>query len=184
MSMPWYYSQFLGPDTVNEWYWDPFSSTLGPKPTPFYHSPAEVVLQVMIEEGLVTKDSLELDWPGFNDVEPNTPDNVVTVYDTTGVIQARTQPDGEFMRNEGVQIRVRGNTKREAYVKIKSIFDHLSQEVSGNRIVTVETTDGTGTYNLHALCRFGPILFLGRWKPNMNLHILTLNIMATITRLS
>lgn len=72
-------------------------------------------------------------WPVFCDREPGDPApvNVITVYETTPVLQARIQVTGEQKQLYGVTVRVRGATKAVARQKAEDIRHDLLQGVTG-----------------------------------------------------
>jgi hypothetical protein len=47
------------------------------------HFPADIIRQLLIDLG-VGLDVTATDWPAFSQKEPDSPDNVITVFDTMG----------------------------------------------------------------------------------------------------
>lgn len=185
MSMPWYHSAFLG-ETFDEWYYDPFAGGLAVEddgPLIAIHSPAEILRVLLIDMDLGFEPDLTnpVDWSVYANAEPSKPENVITVYDTTGVQQARVM-QGEFVEDYGIQIRFRGNDQGAIHPQARTVKVHLAEVLQSNRSVTVTTRVGTATYNVHALSKFGSLLNLGKDRSNSNLRLNTLNLMATITR--
>ncbi len=124
------------------------------------HSPAQVMAQLLVDLGLGTTPNAGGDqtvWPVFYDNEPNTPNNVVTVSDTTGVTFAGDSFGG---RNEhhGFQVKVRSGTIRGGYPKANAILVGLNQlRLEGPRIVAVEGVD----YSVWQVRPTGGVMRLG-----------------------
>lgn len=184
MSMPWYFSPFSAPESFDEWYWDPFAVAVEDDgPLIAIHSPAEILRKLLIDMELAVEPDLTDpdDWSVFTNAEPSKPDNVITVYDTTGVQHGRVM-QGEFIEDYGIQIRFRGSDQGSIHPKARTVKVHLAEVLQPNTLVTVTTRVGTATYNVHALSKFGSLLNLGKDRTNSNLRLNTLNLMATITR--
>ena len=93
------------------------------------HSPADIVRYTLIQLGYGSLPEDNLSWPISVGVEPDTPDNVVTIYDTSGLHQGRTQIDGRVQERYGFQVRVRAVDHPQAHQKINSIMIALDQQV-------------------------------------------------------
>lgn len=150
---------------------------------PFIHSAAEIVCRLLKDAELVAELGSGEDWMGYTTVEPDKPDNVVTLYDTAGTVHGRVSPGGESVEDYGIQVRIRGNSFHAGWTKAKSLRTSMTELIQPNTRVVVTSAAGTATYNVHALCRFGNVLSLGRDRGKNSLHLFTLNLMATITRI-
>lgn len=139
------------------------------------HSPAHVVQWLLVALGVGTSPNADplAAWPIYEDLEPQSPDNVLTVYDTTPRIHGRTNPDGETQQHYGVQVRVRSTTKEIGWAKANDVvtaFDLQYQDVV--------TVDGS-SYHVHAI-HHGGIIRLGKNVPQTKRSLYTINVMTSI----
>lgn len=114
------------------------------------------------------------DWFIFRFSEGNTPDNCITVYNTTGTTQGATQIDGVLQIHHGIQIRIRGDNPKTAYSKANEIavaLDGLQQ-----RNVTIESTN----YVVAAARRTSDVLDLGNEVPTSKRRIFTINAIVAL----
>jgi hypothetical protein len=151
-------------------------------------STANIISLFLIEEdiGYNPEDGYDGDWPIFTSFFPddeNTPDQIITVYDTKGIKKGRLQP-GETVIDPGFQVRVRANDYLVGYRKIAEIaaaFDEVY-------FFTVATD--LGDFSIE-LINQGSIIPLGTEpdqegqlsEPSRRLPTFTLNCLATITPL-
>lgn len=152
------------------------------------HSPAEVLRAVLIQLGQATTGTAYGQWPVFADMEPDTPDNCVTLYDTQGIIQGRNHPDGEVQENQGLQVRVRGvkdstvtpalHGSQVAYRQAASICRILDQTVCR----TTVNLDSS-TYIIHSANRASSILKLGRMRDNRERYVCTVNYLIAMAEI-
>jgi hypothetical protein len=84
------------------------------------HFPADIIRQLLIDLG-VGLDITATDWPAFSQKEPDSPDNVITVFDTMGRDLGRTNPDSVRSERYGIQVRVRGGDIDATGVRARSI---------------------------------------------------------------
>ena len=106
---------------------------------PLDDSPAEIVRQLLIDLGVGV--GLAADgytplgaWPVYTDVEPTTPDNALTVYDTTPRSRARSMIDGEQVMGWGVQVRVRATDKPTGRDKAEAVRIAFNETVYHNAV--------------------------------------------------
>lgn len=97
------------------------------------HSPADITRYLLIDEGLGTLPTDSSSWPVFVGVEADTPDNVITVFDTTSRLDGRTHNEGEVAERQGIQVRVRARDHATAYAKAQAITIALDQDVYTTR---------------------------------------------------
>lgn len=105
------------------------------------HGPDEVIGRLLVVRGLGTdpawwgtntvadRADAAHDWPVFVGQEPEAPDEVLTVYETTPQVDAKTMPDGQLVVHWGLTVRVRGRTKPAAQVKAAEIARDLNEGV-------------------------------------------------------
>ena len=144
------------------------------------HSQADIVAQLLIDLGFGTDPTLDGIWPIYVTEEPNSPDNVITVYDTVGTSDGRTQFDGEMQEHHGILIRVRSTTYPIGRTKARAIAVGLDETVLRDT-VGVASVLGTGTaqYFVDSVSRKGDVISLGKESPNSKRTIFTIN--ATVT---
>ena len=139
------------------------------------HSPAEIVRRVLIALGLgADPQAVSPEWPVYAVSETNNPDNVITVYNTTGTQSGRTR-DGERQEHHGIQIRVRSAYEAIGYQKARDIAVALDQDVYQEPVAI----DGKA-YRVHAITRTSDVLSLGRQTPNTERRLFTVNAVVSL----
>lgn len=149
---------------------------------PFLHSPSEVIQQLLIDMGIGfdpeanPNNPVQPDWNVYEDKEPSSPDNVLTIYDTTPKSSGRSMIDGEQWMHYGIQVRVRGTNKQTAFVKADSVRRMLDEHVV-SAIVTLEGK----TYLVPAICNTNMVR-MGQQSPSSKRFIYTINGTSAIIR--
>ncbi len=140
------------------------------------HSQADIIAQLLIDLAFGTDPTIDGTWPIYVTEEPDNPDNVITVYDTVGTSDGRTQFDGEQQIHHGVQVRVRSTTHHPGYDKANDIAVGLDETILRDT-VGVASVFGTGTaqYFVDSVSRKGDVISLGRESPNSKRTIFTIN---------
>lgn len=150
------------------------------------HSPAEIVRQLLVDLGLCSDpadDPLSA-WPAYVGVEPASPDNCVTVYDTAGSPDGRHMPTGEAVQHHGFQVRVRSATHQKGWGKVQAIRVGLSENVRLEYVEIAATADTPLTgYDVHAVARLSPINALGFETGVTKRCLFTLNAVAALEQL-
>ena len=139
-------------------------------------SPARVLRDVLVGEGVVAAPAEGAVWPAYVASEPDgagVPDNVVTVYDTAANSDGRTQNDGVHNEHYGCQIRIRSADHPTGWSKAASIRDALDQIYKDS-----VTVDGV-TYTIHSVSRRGGVLSLGRADTGTRRRLFTINVILT-----
>lgn len=139
------------------------------------HTQAKIMRALLIFLGQATLPSDDGDWPAFTGHEPNAPDSVITIYNTTGLKDGRSMIDGEVEMHPGVQIRVRAPDEDGASTKINAIAQALDTEVK----YAVVTIDGS-VYTIYSVSRTSDPFSLGQETPNSSRYIFTLNVVASL----
>jgi Bacteriophage minor capsid protein len=129
-------------------------------------SPAAVVAQLLNDLGYGSV---------YVDGEPSEPDAVVTVYNTSGVLDGRTMVDGEVQEHHGLQIRVRDVDDATAHAKVDDVAIALDQRVYAN-VVEV----GSDQYIVYCLNRKSSVTHLGTDKPTSRRTAYTVNYTAAL----
>lgn len=140
------------------------------------HSPDNILRHLLIGLGVGTLPSAQGTWPISASVEPNSPDNVITTYNTTPLIHGRVQ-HGETQQHYGAQIRVRAAGHSVGYVKANSITQVL--DGVSTQYVTVDSSN----YLVWATHHRG-ILSLGREVDQSRRHVFTINLISSIRKIS
>lgn len=162
--------------------YNPSSGGGGPIPdgtTRFAHSPANVLRYILIQAAKATNPNDNNPWPCYWSIEPNEPDNCLTVYDTNSIEQGRAHVSGQVLEHYGAQIRLRSLEAREGFNKLNDIMIFLDEEFY-HETVTVETA----TYFAQAVSRTGGINQLGQETSKSKRFVFTLNVTFPLTRIS
>lgn len=133
---------------------------------------AEVMRQLLIDIGMGSDGGT--DWPVYDSNEPNAPDNVITVYDTMGMDDGRSNLDGSLWAHLGAQVRVRSKGVAVGRSKAFAIRKALSQ-VNG-RTVWI----GSASYWITNVAKIGQVLALGTDKPGSSRNLFTLNVLLPL----
>ena len=147
---------------------------------PLTFSPADVVAQLLIDFGFGTDPLLDEDWPVYVSEEPNSPDDVITVYDTTGLTHGSSQIDGEVQEHEGVLIRIRSTDFDIGHRKQDEIKVGIDTTIYRNT-VEISSVLGTGTdqYFVQKVTR---ISMTGGFKesPASKRNVFTINVVVNL----
>jgi hypothetical protein len=143
------------------------------------HSPADVVRRLLIDMSLGTLPSSSGSWPVFATMEPTTPDNAITVYDTTSTKDGRLQVSGQMQEHYGIQIRIRSANPVDGYVKASAIAVAVDETAYQNSV-----SISSSVYLVHALSRTGGVLALGKEVPDSKRNIFTINVLVDLRKTS
>lgn len=138
------------------------------------HSPADVVSRLLPALGVGTLPSASGDWPVHCDLEPATPDEVITVYDTAGRPAGRAQPTGETLEVFGILIRLRSRTFPVGYAKAQEVTAALDAQYQDDVVISGIT------YYVHAVNRAGSINRLGKEVATSKRSLFTVNALVTL----
>lgn len=143
-------------------------------------SPASIVVELLVNGGQateITNDPL-LAWPAVVSVEPDSPDDVITVDDTTGQSDGRDMAGGVLNQHYGLQLRFRSVGAVSGWTKAQDVRAWLSEHVS-----MVAVSVGSNNYIVHCLAKFGQVLKLGTDAPSSKRWLHTLNCFVSIRQL-
>lgn len=148
-------------------------------------SPAEVVAKLLIDRGLASVPAYTGpqqysggDWPAFASNEPSTPDDCLTVFDTTPRNDARLMPTGETAQHYGITIKVRSVDHPTGQLKAGVLRVALDQ-----RVYMESVTLGSNTFLVE--CFTGTqVLYLGKFTPNSKHSIFNINCMVVLSQTS
>lgn len=141
------------------------------------HSPEEIIRAALLKLGIVNAED-SASWPAFVSMEPDAPDNTVTVYGTEGFDSGRTMNDGRRLVHYGVQVRVRSSTFQAGWTKTRAIRDGLDESIRN-----MEVKIGSAWYLIAAVSRTGEPIPLG-FAPGSKRRLWTINAKAAIRRIS
>lgn len=139
-----------------------------------HHSQAKIVQELLIANSLGSSPADADPWPVYATKEPDTPDDVITVYNTVGIVGGNHQPDGEYWEENGIQVRVRCALDEVGYLKAKQIVNVLDTVILREPI-----TVGGSTYCVHCINRSSDVLSLGTMVGS-NRRLFTINALAFI----
>jgi Bacteriophage minor capsid protein len=141
------------------------------------HSPAQILRRVLVAQGHGA-DPPAGPWPAYCPLEPDKPDNCLTVQGTAGTDHGRTMIDGERQEFHGVQLRVRASDPLTGYTKARALA------VALDTLSRVAVTLSTTAYLLHAVTRTSDVLELSTDTPRTKRHLYTINARFTVRQTS
>lgn len=139
------------------------------------HSPAQIVRQLLIDLDLGSSIPAQT-WAVHAYVEPDRPDDCITVYDTSMVGDGRIMASGEVQGREGVMIRVRSapyigsNEEHPGWNKANDIAATLDEDVLDDTV----TISGVN-YTVHSASRVSGPIYVGVDAPDTKRHVFTIN---------
>lgn len=119
-------------------------------------SAAEVLRELLIEQGLGTLPTLAQAWPIYVSFLPDEKDNALCIYDVAGRLDGRLMATGEQIEHKGFQVMVRGTTYTEVWEKVQAValaFD----AIEGSAVAV----DSANAYTLNNVSRSGCPVSLG-----------------------
>lgn len=148
--------------------------------TSLLHGSADIVRWLLVAKGFLTSPlaSPLQPWPCYESKEPSSPDNCVTIYDTSGFNDGRAMVDGELFVHDGIQVRIRSIDKPTGAAKVNALYKQLSENIYQDQV----TIDGT-VYQVHCISKFGNVLFLGKDVPNTKRSLWTINAAVSLRQL-
>lgn len=141
------------------------------------HSPADIVRWLLIDLNVGTDPNLQDNWPFFCDGEGDTPDNAITAFNTSGIVQGEIQFNGEVQEHYGLQFRLRATKPTVAWPKINEVMRAIDQQVNNN-VITVEGTQ----YYVECIARTGTVFALG--KVDGKRYVYTLNATVSLRQIT
>lgn len=116
------------------------------------------------------------DWIINVGFEPTSPDNCITVFNTSPILDGRTHPDGETQQHDGIQIRVRSLTEPVGYAKCNAITTALDAILRSSVVI------GSSQYLVQSVSHRG-ILYLGK-EEGTSRRIHTINVVMSVRQVS
>lgn len=156
------------------------------------HAPQDVVKALLIGFGVGSQPIAYAQWPILVDMEPDEPDNCITVIGTDGVMDGRLMPTGEQLEHFGIMLRVRAATTtgtghtlhafQVAFNKIKSIVEILDKTVVRTTLALTDIAQGDADYMIHCANRTSSIMNLGRQRGSKERYVFTVNYLFSIVQ--
>ncbi len=143
------------------------------------HSPADIIRWALIGLSLGSDPSQATAWPIYQDKEPSSPDNCMTLYDTEGHDDGRTMTEGEIQTHYGFQVRIRATSATVGWVKADAVRKAMAESIRNTQVSV-----GANTYNVQVISHIGNVLRLGDESPTSNRKLLTINAATVITQLA
>jgi len=145
-------------------------------PGPLQHSVGDVVRRLIVDRGWgVEYADDRTSWATFEGVEPDLPDDCITVYDTLGIDHGRNSATGERAESHGFQVRVRSKTKSTGFAKLRQIAVGFDEDVY---LATVSVDDVE--YLIQSIKRNGEPMYIGHEAPNSKRFLHTLNCVVSL----
>jgi len=150
------------------------------------HSPAEILQKAMIDSGLAEDPgylSLGIGahtlWPVIENFQPDAPDNVIIVYDTSGLAGSKGMISGARSEKPGFEILVRAMERSDARQKISSISTWLSKSLKRTEVEVGEEGD---EYRIESVTLVGTIAFVGVEPDGKRRSLFSLNGRVSISQ--
>jgi len=138
------------------------------------HTPADIIRWLLIDLGVGTEPEDEGDWPIYAGNEPNLPDPLIIVYDTSGITQGRIQRTGETVEHHGIQFQIRGVDYPTTWTKADELRQVIDEQVKYSKL-TVDDSK----YTIHAITRQSGPIALGK-EQGTHRFLFTLNAIVSL----
>lgn len=149
------------------------------------HSPAQIVRDLLVDLGLGTLPSASGSWPIYVSNIPDSPDSLITITDTVGISDGRTQFDGQAHEHPGIQVAVRDANHQDGWEKINALRVALSETIRNNAVsITDNVGTGTSVYTVYAITKVGGVIVLGKDTPTSKRNLFTLNATVALRQTS
>lgn len=136
------------------------------------HPQCQIIAKALISQAIGTAPSAKKDWLVASSYMSDSPDNQITVYDTTPRGDGRLM-SGPSIEHPGIQVRVRGRDYLSGWNKIKEIRDYF--DTIHNLVVSFGVGD---TETIQSISQ-GGIIHVGRDETE-NREVFTLNAALTL----
>lgn len=141
------------------------------------HSPADISRAVLVNAGAGTDPSANTAWPIYAAGEPSSPDECITVYDTSARSDGRSMKDGEQWYHFGIQVRIRTKTHQGGFVKAWAVKKIMDESI--NQLNISVSSD---LYYFHCFTNTN-ITYAGKETPTSKRSIFTINCYVTLRRI-
>ncbi|KKK87216.1 hypothetical protein LCGC14_2755460 [marine sediment metagenome] len=140
-------------------------------------SPSLIFSEYLIDEGIFTDSSLNVNWPMYISTMPDADtveSDVGTIYDTEGLKDGRIMVDGENIFHKGNQIRIRSKNYADGWAKAEEVIA-LFEAVADVSIVI-----NSITYEIKNVTQTTSIIPLGVEEGTKRRDLFTINFLSTI----
>lgn len=125
-----------------------------------YHSPADIVTQLLVDLGLADAhedtDEHLTGWDVCSSHLPEDPVNAIVVIDTSSRPHRRNQVTGVIGEHYGIQVLVRASDITDCYKRAKLIAESFDTDVRRDEVeLEDEDAEVTRTYRVNAVTRLG-----------------------------
>lgn len=146
------------------------------------HEESVILRQLFIDGGMGGDASLNptVAWPVYATNEPSTPDNCISIWDTTGQVQARAMNSGQLIQKCGFQVRVRATDSLTGKVKANALQTWMAQNVYQADVTLNDAAGNNWNYVVWAIINIGNVLAIGLDKPDTQRELFTINAMVRI----
>lgn len=142
------------------------------------HSVNDILRRLLVNNGQGTLPSATGSWPiGLE--RPDSPDNCITLTETTGRRDGRVMTNGEVIEHLGVQFEIRSADHNTGFTKAKVLATYCDESIY-NSGVTFETRQ----YNIINVSRVGSVMSIGRETPESKRELFTFNVLVTINQVN
>jgi hypothetical protein len=141
------------------------------------YSPAYIMAQYLIDEGLLISPGDSGDWPVFVGSLPDgddAADEVVMSMDTSPVKDGRIFENGENIFHYGFQLLIRATAYNTGYAKAQALADNL-ESIRRNTLVISSTT-----YRIDNVTQATGIIVLGQEDGSKRRELFSLNFLVTL----
>ena len=127
------------------------------------HSPADIIAQLLVDLSLGSnpEGTAGDTWPVFYADMPDSPDDLISVYEQDGIIEGFSQIDGEPMEHLGIQVLVRASRPKAGSDKARDVSYNLDQVVLRNTV-----TLDSNTYEVHNFTKTSGPTMIGKEEGN------------------
>jgi len=142
------------------------------------YSPAEIMTEYMIQQGLVTDPSDQTTWPIYTGLLPDdgdVEDDIVACMDTEAVKDGRIFSSGENIFHYGFQFLVRAVEYNDAWQKAKALED-ACELINRDEV----DMDSTVTYRLDNVTLTTGVTSLGQEEGSKRRQIFSVNFLVTL----
>lgn len=144
-------------------------------------TPSVILRQLLVDLGVGTMPdpTTPTAWPIYAESMPNSPDSMICVYTTQGVLNGSVMTDGEVQEHFGFNIKVSSARPDEGWSKAQTIINALDKTINRNSV-----SIGPFTFLMHAITRSSGIIPLGKGIPTNKQNTFSINGTMSLTQSS
>jgi hypothetical protein len=146
-------------------------------------SPAMVMQQAIINASLGTLPTVPqaqtTPWPVYCSLEPDAPDNVVTVYDQAGQDDGREMIIGDRVIHYGIMVKFRAVDHPTGFPVAQAMADWIDRRINQMLVAT-----NAATYVIWNMSRKTDVVMLGRDVPRTQRSLFSISATAAISRVA